>query len=92
MKRRHHRPEQIVLKLREADQLLGEGMAVVEVCQHLEVTAQTYYRWRNQDGGMKADDAKRLKELAKQNARLRRIVAGQALDIDMLKEFNRGNF
>lgn len=92
MKRRHHRPEQIVLKLREADRLLGEGMAVVEVCQHLEVTAQTYYRWRNQDGGMKADDAKRLKELAKENARLRRIVAGQALDIDMLKEFNRGNF
>jgi transposase-like protein len=58
----------------------------------LEVTEQTYYRWRNQYGGMKADDAKRLKELEKENARLKRIVADQALDIDMLKELNRGNF
>lgn len=79
-------------KLREAARLLGEGTALVEVCQHLEVTEQTYYRWRNQDGGMKADDAKRLKELAKENARLKRIVADQALDIDRLKEFNRENF
>jgi len=64
----------------------------VEVCKHLEVTEQTYYRWRNQYGGMKADDAKRLKELEKENARLKRLVADQALDIDMLKEVNRGNF
>jgi transposase-like protein len=92
MKRRHHTPEQIVRKLREADRLLGEGVPLVEVCNHLEVTEQTYYRWRNQYGGMKADDAKRLKELEKENARLKRLVADQALDIDMLKEVNRGNF
>ena len=94
MKRRHHTPEKIVRKLREADRMLGEGTALVEVCKHLEVTEQTYYRWRNQYGGMKADDAKRLKEREKEkeNARLKRIVADQALDIDMLKELNRGNF
>ena len=65
---------------------------MVEVCKHLEVTEQTYYRWRNQYGGMKADAAKRLKELERENQRLKRIVADQALDIDMLKEVNRGNF
>jgi len=92
MKRRHHSPEQIVRKLREADRLLGEGTPSVEVCKHLEVTEATYYWWRNQYGGMKADDAKRLKELEKENARLKRLVADQALDIDMLKEVNRGNF
>ena len=92
MKRRYHTPEQIVRKLREADRLLGEDVSLVEVCKHLEVTEQTYYRWRNQYGGMKADDAKRLKELGKENARLKRIVADQALDIDMLRELNRGNF
>ena len=92
MKRRHHTPEQIVRKLREADRMPGEGQPMVEVCKHLEVTEQTYYRWRNQYGGMKADDAKRLKELERENQRLKRIVADQALDIDMLKEVNRGNF
>ena len=92
MKRRHHTPEQILRKLREADRLLGEDVSLMEVCKHLEVTEQTYYRWRNQYGGMKADDAKRLKELDKENARFKRIAADQALDIDMLKELNRGNF
>jgi hypothetical protein len=61
------------------------------VCRHLEITESTWHRWRNQYGGMKADDAKRLKELERENARLKRIVADQALDIDMLKELNRGN-
>ena len=89
MKRRHHTPEQIVRKLREADRMLGEGQTMVEVCRHLEVTEQTYYRWRNQYGGMKDDDAKRLKELERENQRLKRIVADQALDIDMIKEVNR---
>jgi transposase-like protein len=92
MKRRHHSPEQIVRKLREADRMLGEGTALVEVCKHLEVSEQTYYRWRSQYGGIKADDAKRLKELERENARLKRIVADQALDLDMLKELNRGHF
>jgi transposase-like protein len=88
MKKRHHTPEQIVRKLREADRLLGERSAMVAVCKHFEVTEQTYYRWRNQYGGMKADDAKRLKELERENSRLKKIVANQALDIDMLKEVN----
>ena len=64
----------------------------MEVCKHLEVVEQTYYRWRKQYGGMKADDAKRLRELEKENARLKRIVADQALDNAMLKEPARGNF
>ena len=90
MKKRQHTPEQIVRKLREADRMLGEGSTVVVVCKHLEVTEQTYYRWRNQYGGMKADDAKRLMELEWGNSRLKKIVADQTLDIDMLKEVNRG--
>jgi putative transposase len=92
MKRRRHTPEQVIRKLAEADKLLAEGKAIEEVCRHLEITESTYHRWRNQYGGMKADDAKRLKELEKENLRLKRIVADQALDIDMLKELNRGNF
>jgi len=92
MKQRHHTPEQIVRKLAEADKLLGEGKSIEEVCRSLEITESTFHRWRNQYGGMKADDAKRLKELEKENTRLKRIVADQALDIDMLKEINRGNF
>ena len=62
------------------------------MCRHLEITESTWNLWRNQYGGMKADDAKRLKELERENSRLKRIVADQALDIDMLKELNRGNF
>jgi putative transposase len=92
MKQRHHSPEQIVRKLSEADKLLAEEKPIVEVCRALEISEQTFHRWRNQYGGMKADDAKRLKELEKENARLKRIVADQALDIDMLKELNRGNW
>ena len=63
----------------------------MEVCNHLEVTEATYYRWRSQCGDMKADDAERLKELEKENARLKCLIAEQALDIGMLKEVNRGN-
>lgn len=62
------------------------------MCKHLEISEQTWHRWRNQYGGMKADDVKRLKELEKENMRLKKIVADQALDIDMLKELSRGNF
>mgnify|MGYP000302882961 CR=1 FL=1 len=78
-----HSPEQIVRMLREADWLLGEGTSLAEVRRHLEVTEQTYYRWRNQYGDTKADDAKLLKELEKENTRLQGLVADQALDIDM---------
>jgi putative transposase len=89
MKRRRHTPEQIIRKLAEGDKLLGLGRDVEEVCRQLEITESTWNRWRNQYGGMKADDAKRLKELERENSRLKRIVADQALDIDMLKELNR---
>jgi transposase-like protein len=92
MKQRRHTPEQVIRKLAEGDKLLGQGQDVAEVARHLEVTEATWYRWKNQYGGMKADDAKRLKELEKENQRLKRIVADQVLDIDMLKELNRGNF
>jgi len=92
MKRRRHTPEQIVRKLREADKLLAEGQDVAMVSRHLEVAEATYHRWRAQYGGMKADDTKRLKELDRENQRLKKIVADQALDIDMLKELSRGNF
>ena len=92
MKRRRHTPEQIVRKLAEGEKLLGEGRPIEEVARHLEITESTWHRWRNQYGGMKADDAKELRELRKENQRLKKIVADQALDIDMLKELNRGNF
>ncbi len=92
MKRRRHTPEQIVRKLREADRLLGEGMELPEVVKFLEVSEATYHRWRAQYGGMKADDVKRLKELELENARLKRIVADQTLEVQALKEIARGNW
>ena len=91
-KRRRHTLEQVIRKLREGERLLGEGSELAAVCKHLEVSEQTWHRWRNQYGGMKADHAKRLKELERENQRLKKIVADQALDIDMLKELSRGNF
>jgi len=75
MKKRQHSSRQIVRKLREADRMLGEGSTVVAVCMHLEVTEQTYCRWRNQYYGMKADDAQTFKELERENSRLKKIVA-----------------
>ena len=92
MKQRRHTPEQVIRKLAEGEKLLGEGQNIEEVTRHLEITESTWHRWRNQYGGMKADDAKRLKELEKENSRLKRIVADLTLDNDMLKELNRGNF
>ncbi len=92
MKGRKHSPEQIIRKLREADRMLAEGKANAEIAKTLEVTEWTMSRWRNQYGGLKGDDAKRLKELEKENSRLKRIVADQTLDIDMLKEIARGKF
>jgi putative transposase len=92
MKRRRHTPEQIVRKLREADRLLGEGMELPEVTKQLEVSEATYHRWRAQYGGMRADDVKRLKELEVENARLKRIVADQTLEVQALKEIAKGNW
>jgi putative transposase len=92
VKRRRNTPEQIIRKLREADRLLGEGKAVPEVAKALEVSEATYHRWRNQYGGMKADDVKRLKELERENATLKRIVADKELEVVALKEISRGNW
>jgi len=92
MKRRRHTPEQIVRKLREAERLQAEGADIATVSRHLEISEQTFHRWRNQYGGMKADDAKKLKELEKENARLKHMVADQALDIVALKEVAKGNW
>ena len=93
--RAHEQPEtaeKIIRKLREADRLLGEGAEVADVARHLEVSEATCQRWRNQFGGMKADDAKRLKELERENVRLKRIVADKELEIDALREISRGNW
>ena len=92
MKRRHHTPEQVVRKLAEGEKLLNAGSDVAEVCRQLEITESTWHRWRNQYGGMKASDAKRLKELENENRRLKRIVADQALDNDMLRHIAEGKF
>ena len=92
MKRRKHTPDQVVRKLREADRLLAGGKDVPEVSKQLEISEQTFHRWRKQYGGLKADDAKRLKELAKENTRLKRIVADKELEIDALREVAKGNF
>jgi transposase-like protein len=92
MKGRRHSPEQVVRKLREADKLLAEGAEVADVCRHLEVSVQTYQRWRAQYKAMRPEDVVRLKQLEKENARLKRIVGDQALDLDMLREVARGNF
>jgi putative transposase len=92
MKGRRHTPEQVIRKLRDADRLLAEGTELGEVVRQLEVSEQTYYRWRNQYGGMKADDAKRLRELEKENARLKRLLAEAELDKSILKEVAQGNF
>ena len=78
MKRRRHTPEQIVRKLREVERLLGEGQTIAEAAKQVEISEQTYHRWRNQYGGMKADDARRLRELERENARLKRILAAGA--------------
>ena len=92
MKKKRHSPEQIIAKLREAEAGLNAGQELAAVCRQLEISEQTYYRWRQQYGGMKADEMKRLKELEKENSRLKRLVADQALDIQILKEVARGNF
>jgi putative transposase len=92
MKRRRHTPEQIIRKLREADRLLAEGREVPEVAKQLEISEATYHRWRAQYGGLKADDAKRLKELQAENTRLKRLLAEAELEKDALRELAKGNF
>jgi transposase-like protein len=91
MKGKKHSPEQIVRRLQEADAMLAVGKTVGQVCQALEVSEQTFHRWRNQYGGMKAQEAKRLRELEEENRRLKKLLAEAELDKAILKEALRGN-
>ena len=91
-KRRRHTPDQIIRKLAEGNKQLGGGKELDEVCRHLEIAESTWHRWVAQYGGMKANDAKRLKELESENARLKRLLANAELDKDMLREIASGNF
>ena len=90
--RKRHSPEQVVLKLREAEAELAQGASLGQVCQKLGVSETTFHRGKNQYGGLKADEAKRLKELEAENARLKRLVAELSLDKQMLQEVTRGNW
>ena len=92
MVRKAFKPEQIINKLREAEVLLSQGATVGEASRKVGVTEQTYYRWRREYGGMKVEQARRLKELEKENTQLKRLVADISLDNAILKEAARGNF
>ena len=92
MRRKRHTPEQIITKLREAEVELSRGGRLPEICRKLGVTEQTYYRWRKEFGGLKLDQAKRLKELERENARLKKLLAESELDKAILKEAASVNF
>ncbi len=91
MGQKRYKPEEIIHKLREAEVLLSQGRNVGEACRNIGVTKQTYYRWRREYGGLRTDQARRLKELEKENARLKKLVAEGALDNQILKEAASGN-
>jgi transposase-like protein len=90
-RRKRHSPEQIIRKLRDGDAMLNAGKTMAEVCQALEVSEATFHRWRNQYGGMKSEEAKRLKELDEENKRLKKLLAEAELDKAILKEALQGN-
>lgn len=92
MKRKHFKAEQIVVMLREAEIQLAKGLDIVDVCRTLGFSEQSYYRWRKEYGGLKLDQAKRMKGLEKENTRLKKIVADLTLDNSILKEASEGNF
>ncbi len=92
MKGKKHNPAQIIKKLREADVMLATDKTIGQVTQALEISEQTFHRWRKQYGGMKADEAKRLKQLKEENRRLKKLVADLTLDKDILKEALEGNY
>lgn len=92
MARKRHTAEQIIHKLREAEIALSQGQTVSAACKQIEVTQQTYYRWRKEYGGLRTDQAKRLRELERENGRLKKLVADQALDNAILREAASGNF
>ena len=91
-RRKRHTPEQIIRKLREADTMLAAGRTIGQVCQALEVSEATFHRWRQQYGGMKAEEAKRLKQLEHENKRLKKLLAEAELDKEILKEALQGNY
>lgn len=90
--RKRYSTEQIVAKLREAEKLQAQGSTIPQLCKRLGISEQTFYRWRIKYGALKEDEAQRLKALEAENARLKRIVAEQALDISMLKDLQKGNW
>lgn len=92
MGRKRHTAEQIISKLRTAEVEMAKGQSIGQVCRKLEISEQTYYKWRREYGGMRTDQAKRLKELERENARLKKLVADQALDNSILKEAISGNY
>jgi transposase-like protein len=92
MKGRRHTPEQIVRKLHDADRLIAEGKTLAVVLKHLDVSEQTYYRWRKAYGELSPDEARRLKELESENRRLKKLVADKELELDVMREIARGNF
>ena len=87
-----HKPEEIIGKLREAEVEISKGQTIAQIAKKLGITEQTYYRWRKEYGGLRTDQAKRLKEQEKQIARLKQVVANQALDMEILREAASGNF
>jgi transposase-like protein len=91
MPRKRYTPEQIINSLREAEVLMSQGSTAAEAARHLSITEQTYYRWRKEYGGMRINQAKRLKELDKENARLKKLVADLSLDNAILKDVAEGN-
>ena len=92
MPRQHYKPEEIIRILREMEVLMSQGLSIANSCKKVGITAQTYYRWRKEYGGLKVDHLKRLKELERENAQLKRLVADLSLDNHVLKEVTRGNF
>ncbi len=92
MKKIRHTTDQIIEKLRQADVSLGQGQKVPEACKILEISEQTYYRWRQKYGGMAPEMTRQLRSLEKENARLKKLVAEQALDMEILKEAAKGNW
>ena len=92
MRRKRHSPEQVIRKLREAEGELSSGVSIDSVCKKLEISEATFHRWKSEYGGMKSDEVKRLKELEKENGRLKKIVADLELDKEILKEALKGNY
>ncbi len=92
MSKKRYKPEQIVTLLRQIEVEIGNGKTTPQACRGAEITEQTYYRWRKEYGGLKMDQAKRLKELEKENARLKRLVAELSLEKQVLQDVAQGNF